>query len=133
MMTITVFLVDDHAVVRDGLRVLLGSQPDIEVIGDAADGRSAIQQIEQLRPHIVVMDIAMPEMNGIETLKAIKKNHPDIQVIMVSSLTSEGADITLKAMQLGATDFILKAGGDATAAKNIDNIKVILLSKIKRA
>jgi len=68
-MTITVLLADDHAVVRDGLRLMLEAQGDIKVVGDAANGREAVHQVKRLRPDVVVMDIAMPELNGIEACR----------------------------------------------------------------
>ena len=68
MSNITVFLADDHAIVRDGLRYLLDAQPDIKVIGDAANGREAVQLVSELCPDIVIMDIAMPELNGIDAI-----------------------------------------------------------------
>jgi DNA-binding NarL/FixJ family response regulator len=70
-MSITVFLADDHAVVRDGLRFLLEAQRDIEVIGDADNGRDAVHQVAQLHPDVVILDIAMPELNGIEAARQI--------------------------------------------------------------
>ncbi|MCK5315527.1 MAG: response regulator transcription factor, partial [Anaerolineales bacterium] len=82
-MSITVFLADDHTVVRDGLRHLLEAQPDIKVIGDAANGREAVRQVEHLCPQIVVMDIAMPELNGIEATRKIVGRCPDTQVIIL--------------------------------------------------
>jgi len=105
-MTITVFLVDDHAVVRDGLRLLLEEQGDIKVIGDAANGREAVQQVEQLRPDVVVMDIAMPELNGIEATRQIREGCPSAQVVVLSMhYTSEHI---FRALQAGARGYLLK-------------------------
>ncbi|MBK5108564.1 MAG: response regulator transcription factor, partial [Anaerolineales bacterium] len=75
-MIITVFLTDDHAVVRDGLRYLLTAQPDIEVIGDSANGRQTLQLVKQLCPDVVIMDIAMPELNGIDATQEICRDCP---------------------------------------------------------
>lgn len=83
-MSITVFLADDHAVVRDGLRFLLEAQQDIQVIGDAANGREAVRQITELCPDVVVMDIAMPELNGIEAARQVHELCPSTQVVMLS-------------------------------------------------
>ena len=105
-MTITVFLADDHAVVRDGLRLLLEAQDDIEVIGDAANGREAVQQVEQLHPDVVVMDIAMPELNGIEATQQIREGCPSAQVVVLSMhYTSEHI---FRALQAGARGYLLK-------------------------
>ncbi len=82
--TITVFLADDHAVVRDGLRLLLGTHGDIEVIGDAANGRDAVTKVSQMCPDIVILDIAMPELNGLEAAQQIRDLCPSTQVIILS-------------------------------------------------
>ncbi len=105
-MTITVFLADDHAVVRDGLRLLLEEQGDIKVIGDAANGREAVQQVEQFRPDVVVMDIAMPELNGIEATRQICEACPSAQVVVLSMhYTTEHI---FRALQAGARGYLLK-------------------------
>ncbi|MBN2145568.1 MAG: response regulator [Candidatus Aureabacteria bacterium] len=132
-MKIRVLVVDDSLLFRSVLSNSLKSDPEIEVVGTAMNGKAALSAIPNFHPHVITLDLEMPELNGIETLKIIKKTYPEIQVIMVSSLTSEGADITLNGLQLGAADFILKVGGDAPAAKNITGIKSVLISKIKRA
>lgn len=81
---IRIVLADDHAVVRDGLRVLLQAQPDIEVVGDVANGREAMRLTQQLHPDVVVMDIAMPELNGIEATLQIHDVAPATQVLILS-------------------------------------------------
>ncbi|MCK5516978.1 MAG: response regulator transcription factor, partial [Desulfobulbaceae bacterium] len=81
---INVFLADDHAVVRDGMSALLEIEQDIHVVGAACDGRQAVEQIEKLQPDIVVMDIAMPEMNGIEATRQLSEACPEVKVIMLS-------------------------------------------------
>ena len=83
-MSITVFLADDHTVVRDGLRFLLEAQPDIQVIGDAANGRDATEQAPELCPDVVVMDIAMPELNGLESTRRLLQTCSSIRVIIIS-------------------------------------------------
>ncbi len=105
-MTITVFLADDHTVVRDGLRYLLEAQPDIRVIGDAANGREAVRLVEKLCPDVVIMDIAMPELNGIEATRNIRVACPPAQIIILSMhSTSEHIG---RALQAGANGFLLK-------------------------
>jgi DNA-binding NarL/FixJ family response regulator len=81
---ITVFLADDHAVLRDGLRYILEAQPDIKVIGDAADGRTAVQQVKQLHPDVVLMDIAMPDLNGIEATQHLHADCPATKIVILS-------------------------------------------------
>ncbi|MEW6717012.1 MAG: response regulator transcription factor [Chloroflexota bacterium] len=106
MNDITVFLADDHAVVRDGLRFLLEAQHDIKVIGDASNGREAVKRVLELCPDIVVMDIAMPELNGIDATQKIVQSCISTQIIILSMhSTSEHISGALKA---GARGYILK-------------------------
>ncbi len=105
-MTVAVFLADDHAVVRDGLRYLLEAQPDIKVVGDAADGRQALQLVERLRPDVAIMDIAMPELNGIEATRIIRIDCPSTQVIILSIYSTE--EHVSRALQAGALGYVLK-------------------------
>lgn len=105
-MSIPVFLADDHAIVRDGLRVLLDAQEDIKVVGDAANGRQAVLQIEKLRPQVVLMDIAMPELNGLEATRQILTSCPSIKVIILSMHST--TEHILQALQAGARGYLLK-------------------------
>jgi len=125
---IKVFVVDDSAFMRNALSSMIGSDPELKVIGTARDGVEAIEKIPALKPDIVTLDVEMPGMNGIETLKVIMERNP-LPVIMVSSLTTEGAKTTLEAIELGALDFIPKNLSDVSV--NIVKIKEMLLSKIK--
>lgn len=106
MNQISVFLADDHAVVRDGLRVLLNAEEDIKVVGDACNGREALDRVENLCPDVVVMDIAMPELNGIDaTQKIIQTGVPTQIIILSMHSTTEHISSALKA---GARGYILK-------------------------
>ena len=105
-MSITVFLADDHAVVRDGLRVLLEAQPDISVIGDAGNGRETVRCVAQLRPEVAIVDIAMPELNGIETAREIGDVCPSTQVIILSMHST--TEHVFRALQAGARGYLLK-------------------------
>ena len=105
-MTITVFLADDHAVVRDGLRLLLEAQGDITVVGAAANGRLAVRQVGQLRPDVVVMDIAMPELNGIEATRHIRERQLPTQVVILSVHST--AEHVFRSLQAGARGYLLK-------------------------
>lgn len=119
-MSISVFLVDDHAVVREGLRFLLGAQADIKVIGLASNGREAVDQMEQLQPDVVIMDIAMPELNGIEATQRLKTECPGCQVIILSMHSSN--EQIFRALQAGARGYLLKetAGLEiATAVRTV--------------
>lgn len=105
-MSITVFLADDHAVVRDGLRSLLEAQTDIKVIDAAADGRETVRQVAQFCPDVVVMDIAMPELNGIETTWEIGKICPSTQIVILSMHST--TEHIFRALQAGARGYLLK-------------------------
>ncbi len=115
-MRIKVLLVDDHATVREGLRYLLDAQADIKVIGLAADGREAVDQVARLCPDVVVMDIAMPELNGIEATQQIKTECPDVRVVILSMYSS--CEQIFRALQAGANGYLLKetAGLEVAAA-----------------
>jgi DNA-binding NarL/FixJ family response regulator len=115
-MSISVILADDHTVVRDGLRHLLDAQPDIKVIGDAANGREAVHQVVNLHPDIVVMDIAMPELNGIDATRTIVDRCPDTRVIILSMHST--TEHLRRAFKAGADGYLLKesAGNEVVDA-----------------
>ena len=105
-MSINVFLADDHAVVRDGLRLLLESQPDITVVGEASEGRTAVRQVKRLQPDIVIVDIAMPQLNGIETVRQIRESSPSTHAVILSMYST--SEHILRALQAGALGYVLK-------------------------
>jgi len=106
-----VLLADDHAVLLDGLQLLLATQPDLEVVGTAANGRQALHLVEQLDPDVVVMDIAMPELNGIEATRQIRALCPRTQVIMLS--IHHTPEHIARALRAGARGYVLKeSAGD---------------------
>lgn len=105
-MSITVFISDDHAVVRDGLRFMLEAQGNIKVIGEAANGREAIKKVKELKPDIVIMDIVMAELNGIDATEQICKENPATRVIMLSMRSS--TEPILRSLKAGASGYILK-------------------------
>src|SRR6266513_5744577 len=105
MKPITVLLAEDHQIVREGFRSLLKHEPDIEVVGEAADGRQAVQLRRKLRAEVVVMDIAMPRLNGLEASRQIRKEFPDTKVLILSA-HSDDAYVEEVAV-LGATGFLL--------------------------
>jgi len=103
---IRILAVDDHALVRDGIAGLIGVQPDMVVVGEASNGREAIQQFRMLHPDITLMDLQMPEMNGIEALIAIRNEFSDAKVIV---LTTYAGDVQiLRALKAGAQGYLLK-------------------------
>jgi DNA-binding NarL/FixJ family response regulator len=104
---ITVLLVDDHALVRRGFRLMLEDHPDIEVVGEASDGAAAVSVATELHPQLVVMDCALPNMNGIEATRRIRAEMPDVAVLMLS-MYSEHAWVR-RALEAGANGYILKS------------------------
>ncbi len=103
---IRILAVDDHALVREGIAGLVGVQPDMVVVGEASNGREAIQQFRMLHPDITLMDLQMPEMNGIEALIAIRNDLPDAKVIV---LTTYAGDVQIvRALKAGAQAYLLK-------------------------
>ena len=105
-MPITVFIADDHPVMHEGLTHLLHVHEDIRVIGVAADGRDAVRQVSQLHPNVVIADIAMPEMNGIEATRQIRERSPETQVVILSMHSTP--DHIFDALEAGAREYLLK-------------------------
>src|SRR5215470_3045807 len=104
---IRILTVDDHAVVRDGIAALVGTQSDMKIVGEASNGNEAIDQFRALRPDVVLMDIHMPDVNGIEGLIAIRKEFPDARVIVLT--TYKGDVQATRALKAGAQAYLLKA------------------------
>ncbi|MCY4355876.1 MAG: response regulator transcription factor [Truepera sp.] len=109
---IRVLLVDDHTVVRQGLRMVLSLEPDLEVVGEAADGREAVEQAAALRPQVVLMDLLMPVMTGVEATREIKTRHPDIEVVALTSVLEDR--LVIDAVEAGAAGYLLKETGPET-------------------
>jgi len=103
---IRVLLADDHAIMRHGLRALLGAQPDIQVVGEAGDGAEAVRLTNELHPTVVVMDIAMPTMDGLAATRAIKHDLPEVQVLTLTM--HENDEYFFQALQAGASGYVLK-------------------------
>jgi DNA-binding NarL/FixJ family response regulator len=117
---IKVLIVDDHSVVRDGIRAVLTLQKDIEVVGEAVNGKDALEKARQILPDVIIMDIVMPEMDGLEATKRIYKECPQTRVLMLSQYDDE--ENILAAEQLGAYGFIPKR---AASSQLINGIKTI--------
>ncbi|MBW1786136.1 MAG: response regulator transcription factor [Deltaproteobacteria bacterium] len=118
---ITVLLADDHTIVRQGLAKLLEGEPDIKIVGEAENGREAVKKAEELKPHVVVMDIAMPLLNGIEATRQIIKSRSDTKVIILSMHAHDRYISEL--FSLGASGYLLK---DATGRDIIKAIRAAL-------
>jgi two-component system, NarL family, response regulator NreC len=109
-MTIHILLADDHTILRAGLKMMLNAQPDMEVIGEAQDGRHTIVEATRLRPDVVLMDITMPDMNGIEATRLIKKSLADVKVLVLTM--HENEEYVFQALRAGASGYILKEAAD---------------------
>jgi two-component system response regulator NreC len=119
--TITIFLADDHTIVRQGLAKLLEVEPNFRVVGEAENGREAVNKVEELKPNIVIMDIAMPLLNGIEATRQIKKIHSQTKVIILSMHSHDRYISEL--FSLGASGYLLK---DSTGTDIIKAINAAL-------
>jgi two-component system chemotaxis response regulator CheB len=125
-----ILLVDDSSVVRRVLTDVISSDPQLEVAGTASNGRIALDRIAQLKPDLVVLDIEMPEMDGLATLVELRKKYRRLPVIMFSTLTHRGASATLDALTLGADDYVPKERNSLGLAAAIDDLRHDLLPKI---
>jgi len=124
MSKIRILLADDHGIVRKGLRFLLERQPEMEVVGEAADGRETVRLAEELNPSVVVMDIGMPRLNGIEATAQIVKRNPGVGVIMLSVHSDEA--YLLRALSAGAKGYLLK---DSAEVDLIRAVQVVAQGK----
>ena len=120
MPTIRVILVDDHAILRDGLRSLLSLQEDIEVVGEAGDGQQALVLADRLSPDVVVMDVAMPVMDGIEATRLLKATHPETHVLILSQ--HDNREYVTSLLQSGASGYVLKKAGGAEVVAAIRGV-----------
>src|SRR5271157_1301664 len=104
--TIRIFIADDHIVVREGLRALLGTEPGIEIIGEAADGQDAVVAIRTLRPDVVLLDLVMPHMNGLEVIIEVTQDNPQARILVLTSFSDD--DKVFPAIKAGALGYLLK-------------------------
>jgi two-component system response regulator NreC len=109
-MKMRILLADDHTILRAGLKMMLNAQPDMDVVGEAQDGRQAIQEAQRLQPDIVLMDITMPDMNGIEATRQIKRNIPNVRVLILTM--HEHDEYVFQALRAGASGYMLKEAAD---------------------
>ena len=128
---IKVLIVDDSALMRKVLKEIIMTDEGLEVIGTARDGREAIDKVHDLKPDVVTMDINMPVMDGLTSMQHILSDYPDMPILIVSSLTSEGALTTFEALELGAFDYVGKPSG--TVSSNLYIVGKEIILKIKLA
>ena len=117
-MSITLLIADDHPIVRNGLRGAFDGEPDIEVAGEAADGGAAVEQAVRLGVDVVLMDLRMPGMSGVQAIAALRKRAPAIRVLVVTTFDSE-ADV-LPAIEAGATGYLLKDAATEELLRAVD-------------
>lgn len=131
MNVIRVVVVDDSAVMRALLRLTLASCADIELIGVAVDGAAGLEAIERLRPDLVLLDIEMPAMNGLEVLAEIRSRRLPVKVMMCSTLTRRGAGVTLEALASGASDYVAKPEAQHGVREGMEALNRELLPKMR--
>ena len=109
---IRVLIIDDSAIMRRLITKMLSAHPAIEVVATALNGRFGLEKMELLKPELIILDLEMPEINGIDFLKEKRRRQNNTPVIVLSAVATKGAKITMEALSLGASDFILKPSGE---------------------
>src|SRR5205823_2878579 len=132
MHKIRVLLVDDSVVVRHVVGELLADEPGVEVVGTAPDGRIALDKAARTSPDVVVLDLEMPGMDGLQTLAALRESHPSLPVILFSQHTQRGAAITLDALARGASDCVAKPENVGGMTGALRHVREELVSKIRQ-
>ena len=123
-MTVRIFLAEDHHLVRQGTRLLLQAEPDFEVVGEAEEGLRAVAETLRLRPNVLIVDIVLPDLNGIEVTREVKRRAPEVLVIPLSMYDNES--YVIEALRAGASAYVLKK---ATAAELVQAIRQVLAGK----
>jgi NarL family two-component system response regulator LiaR len=118
--SIRVLVADDHAIVRKGIRALLATEPDIEVVGEAENGREAVIETEKLRPDVILMDLVMPEMDGIEAIRRITARQPEARILVLTSFAAD--DKVFPAIKAGALGYLLKDSGPEELVQAIHQV-----------
>jgi NarL family two-component system response regulator LiaR len=117
---IRVLIADDHAILRKGIRALLGTEPDIEVVGETGDGLETVAQAKTLHPDVILMDLVMPNMDGIEATRQITAEQPDVRILVLTSFAAD--DKVFPAIKAGALGYILKDSGPAELVQAIHQV-----------
>lgn len=128
---IKVFLVDDHEIFRNGLKQLVDSEPDMEVVGEAGDGETALETLRTMRPDVIIMDIRMPGINGVETSQMLLKREPQAKIVFFSLY--DNPDYVAKALEMGASGYILKDTSNKiflTAIRTVYNGKFYFIGDV---
>src|ERR1700728_2587054 len=127
---IRVLVVDDSVVIRRLVTHALEMDPMLEVVGAAGNGVIGLQRIPQVNPDVLTLDIEMPEMNGLEMLRHVRRDYPRLRVIMFSTLTERGATITLEALTLGADDYVAKVSNEGSLDRSMSRLREEMIPKI---
>ncbi len=117
-----ILVADDHGIVRQGLRSLMERQPDMEVVGEAGDGREAVRMAEKLDPHIIVMDIAMPQLNGIDAAEQVLRTRPETKIILLSMYADE--EFLTRALTVGVKGYLLKDSAEFDLVRAVRAVAV---------
>jgi len=131
MTKIRVLVIDDAVVIRKILSDAISADSELEVVGTAANGKIGLQKIPQVNPDIITLDVEMPEMNGLETLRQIRKEYPKLPVIMFSTLTERAANATFEALASGANDYVTKPSNVGSVTNSREAVEKDLIRKIK--
>ncbi|QBI21257.1 chemotaxis-specific protein-glutamate methyltransferase CheB [Egibacter rhizosphaerae] len=126
-----VLVVDDSVVVRKLVTEVIAADDGLEVCGTAPNGRIALAKVDQLAPDLVTLDVEMPDMNGLEALSALRESHPELPVVMFSTLTDRGARVTLDALMRGANDYVTKPANVGGVSQAIAAVKAELIPKVR--
>jgi two-component system, NarL family, response regulator LiaR len=117
---IRILIADDHAIVRKGIKALLATEPDMEVVGEAADGEEAIARALALRPNVILMDLVMPKLDGIEATRRISAQQPQVRILVLTSFAAD--DKVFPAVKAGALGYLLKDSGPADLVRSIHQV-----------
>ncbi len=125
-------VVDDSVVIRRLVTQALELDPRIDVVGTASNGALGLQRMPRLKPDVITLDIEMPDMNGLEMLRRIRREYPKVRVIMFSTLTERGAAITLEALTLGADEYVAKVANEGSLDRSLARLREDMIPKIKQ-
>lgn len=120
MKTIRVLIADDHPIIRDSLRTLIATEPDLELVGEAVNGEEAVKKTDELRPNVILMDLVMPVKDGLQAISEIKSMHPEISILVLTSFSDE--DKVFPAIRAGALGYLLKDSSPQQLLKAIHDV-----------